>query len=112
MKTAFELADAHEECAKAWLESSDAHKFRKETAAMLRSQAQEIESLKQALRWQPASGLLEKIEALQKERDGYKADAERYRWLRGCNSDQLRVFGHYASDALDAAIDAAMKGQS
>lgn len=33
---ALRLADGNEECAKAWLESSDAHKFRKETAAELR----------------------------------------------------------------------------
>lgn len=33
---ALKLADGNDECAKAWLESSDAHKFRKETAAELR----------------------------------------------------------------------------
>lgn len=34
--TALRLADDNDECAKAWLDSSDAHKFRKETAAELR----------------------------------------------------------------------------
>ena len=33
---ALRLADGNDECANAWLESSDAHKFRKETAAELR----------------------------------------------------------------------------
>lgn len=33
---ALRLADGNDECAKAWLESSDAHKFRKDTAAELR----------------------------------------------------------------------------
>ena len=33
---ALRLAEGNDECAKAWMESSDAHKFRKETAAELR----------------------------------------------------------------------------
>lgn len=33
---ALRLADGNDECAKAWLDSSDAHKFRKDTAAELR----------------------------------------------------------------------------
>ena len=39
-----------------------------------------------------------------------EADAGRYRWMRGIDSfaEWTRV-GHYAADALDAAIDAAMK---
>ena len=44
---AMRLADGNDECAKAWLESSDAHKFRKDTAAELRrlhTYCQELES--------------------------------------------------------------------
>lgn len=36
MSRASELADGNEKCAAAWIESSDAHKFRMDTAAELR----------------------------------------------------------------------------
>ena len=40
-----------------------------------------------------------------------RADAERYRWLRKIGHNQISIFGHYAEESLDAAIDAAMKGE-
>lgn len=47
---ALRLADGNDECAKAWLDSSDAHKFRKDTAAELRrlheANAELLEALK------------------------------------------------------------------
>jgi hypothetical protein len=40
------------------------------------------------------------------------ADAERYRWLRSVDSfAEWNRAGHYAADALDAAIDAALAEQ-
>lgn len=79
--------------------------------------------------------LRERIEALEAEVAGLKRDAERYRWLRDVNTDGEIIFDYSApspgvfvfrvnfdgepieSDEemairLDAAIDAAMKGQS
>ena len=37
-----------------------------------------------------------------------RRDAERYRWLRSIGHDQTNVLGHYAGDAMDVAIDAAI----
>lgn len=46
---ALRLADGNDECAKSWLESSDAHKFRKDTAAELRRQHARITELEAQL---------------------------------------------------------------
>lgn len=46
---ALRLADGNDECAKAWLESSDAHKFRRDTAAELRRRHAECEALRKQL---------------------------------------------------------------
>jgi len=72
--------------------------------------------LKAALRWQPASGMLESIEALSNENLALKADAERYRHLRATtnwvsNSKGQRIDVRKSPELLDAAIDA-MKGKS
>lgn len=40
-----------------------------------------------------------------------RADAERYRWLRKESVHGWNLLGHYTQDALDAAIDAAMRGK-
>ena len=53
MKTqpeALRLADGNDECANAWLESSDAHKFRKETAAELRRLHEANQAMLEALK--------------------------------------------------------------
>lgn len=44
------------------------------------------------------------------ERDALLEDAERYRWLRSIDSaDEWNRVGHYAADALDKIIDAAIR---
>lgn len=54
---ALRLADGNDECAKAWLESSDAHKFRKDTAAELRRQHARITELEAQLEAIGAGGV-------------------------------------------------------
>lgn len=50
MSRASELADGNEKCAAAWIESSDAHKFRMDTAAELRRLERVNAELVEALR--------------------------------------------------------------
>ena len=53
-------------------------------------------------------------EAVEKAVSQYKADAERYRWLRTAdNGDEVVVNGQLlVADKLDAAIDAAIREKS
>ena len=56
--------------------------------------------------------LLSRLEAAERERDALAADARRYRYLRDADMDVRNRLDHYASSALDVAIDAlAAKGQ-
>jgi len=54
-------------------------------------------------------------EQLKAEREALHKDAMRYRWLRTCENDSLIIYGDTShcelmmEDALDAAVDAAMK---
>lgn len=57
-------------------------------------------------------GYLARAQAAEAERDALRADAERYRWLRKESVHGWNLLGHYTQDALDAAIDAAMKESS
>jgi hypothetical protein len=49
------------------------------------------------------------LDRLQAENEALRKDAERYRWLRIESAQGWNLFGHYTQDALDAAIDDAMK---
>jgi hypothetical protein len=49
-------------------------------------------------------------EAYKAEADSLRKDAERYRWLRVADQATVLKFSHYAFDALDAAIDTAIRG--
>jgi len=55
------------------------------------------------------------IAKLKAEREALHKDAMRYRWLRTCENDSLIIYGDTShcelmmEDALDAAVDAAMK---
>jgi len=57
------------------------------------------------------------LERLTAERDALAKDAERYRWLRTCNNDSHVIYGDTQNcelmmeEVLDAAIDAAIKGE-
>ena len=53
----------------------------------------------------PDGGAPTILEQLQRQ----AKDAERYRWLRSVGHEQVRIMGHYAGEAMDAAIDAALR---
>ena len=59
--------------------------------------------------------LADAADVLIEENEWLRADAERYRWLRdpaNANADEWNLFGPYSSPKeVDAAIDAAMKGE-
>lgn len=60
------------------------------------------------------AALQAEVERVTKELEAAKADAARYRWLRSlehCNEAWCFIGGGNADSNLDAAIDAAMKGQ-
>ena len=67
----------------------------------------ELRRLHEAHDWQyrMAADRLRRIEKLEAERDAYKADAERYRWLRD-RAWPFEFKGNSPEDA-DAAIDVA-----
>jgi hypothetical protein len=54
---------------------------------------------------------LSEAQRLEAEVQRLREDAERYRWLRSVGQEQVRVMGHYAGEAMDAAIDTAIKGE-
>jgi hypothetical protein len=56
-------------------------------------------------------GMETDLENLKNENESLRADAERYRWLRGAkhfDSPQHRAFCEFYADGLDLAIDAAI----
>lgn len=50
-----------------------------------------------------------RIAELEQQLEEARKDAERYLYLRNANMDERNRIEHYASSALDAAIDAAIK---
>ena len=62
-----------------------------------------------AVRMHQITALISEIERLRQERDGLRADAARYRWLRhGDNDELVCVPWMLRNEKLDAAIDAAI----
>jgi hypothetical protein len=53
--------------------------------------------------------VIDELDRLQAENEALREDALRYRWLRIESAQGWNLFGHYTQDALDAAIDDAMK---
>ena len=57
--------------------------------------------------------VLEKMNALEAELAGYKADADRYRWLRDMNNDDAAMrCVQLCGAAMDEAIDEAIAGSA
>lgn len=102
------LAARNEECAKAWLESSDAHKFRKDTAAELRRlDAVEKERDHITGLYNDVMGLLNVVTD---ERDQLKADYKRLMEKHNnlhINAKQCRT----ERDQLRAQVEAATKAR-
>jgi len=59
--------------------------------------------------WTLATQAADRIEALERENAELRKDAERYRFIRKADQTMVLKLAHYAFDALDAAIDEAMK---
>jgi hypothetical protein len=55
--------------------------------------------------------LIDSLIKAEAEAEALRADAERYRWLRENEQDRSDVFLACCRDELDAAIDAARKGE-
>lgn len=45
------------------------------------------------------------------ERDAAQKDAERYRWIKECDPEEIDIVIENPGDHLDAAIDAALQGE-